>query len=63
MIGMVYSNLRDKERALLQLEKALSIRDGRLMWLGVDPQFDWLRDDSGFQALLRRTGNPTAQKK
>jgi tetratricopeptide (TPR) repeat protein len=62
MIGMVYSNLGDKKRALLQLEKALLIRDGRLMWLGVDPQFDWLRKDSRFQELFRQTGNPIAQK-
>jgi tetratricopeptide (TPR) repeat protein len=58
LLGMAYCNLGDKERALSQLETAMAIRDARLMWLLVDPQFDSLRNDSRFQSLLLRTGNP-----
>ncbi len=62
LLAMAYSNLGDKERALAELERAWAIRDGRLAWLGVDPQFDSLRDDARYNALLHQTNNPLASK-
>jgi tetratricopeptide (TPR) repeat protein len=62
LIGMVYVNMGDKENALAQLEKALEIRDGRVVWLGVDPQFEALRENPRFKAILRQTGNPLINK-
>jgi tetratricopeptide (TPR) repeat protein len=56
--AMIYCTLGDEERALSELERALSIRDARLVWLGVDPLFDRLRDQERFEALLRQTNNP-----
>jgi tetratricopeptide (TPR) repeat protein len=58
LIGMVYVNLGDAENALVRLEKAVEIRDGRIVWLGVDPQFETLRTNPRFEEILRRTGNP-----
>jgi adenylate cyclase len=60
LLAMVYCNLADYEKALETLEKAWEIRDGRLVWIGVDPQFDALRDNPRFQDLMRRTNNPLA---
>jgi eukaryotic-like serine/threonine-protein kinase len=62
LLAMIYCRLGDDERALLELERALEIRDGRLVWLGVDPQFDRLRDYPRFDELLRRTNNPLAAR-
>jgi TolB-like protein/Flp pilus assembly protein TadD/tRNA A-37 threonylcarbamoyl transferase component Bud32 len=62
LLAMVYSNLGDEARAFAELERALSIRDGRLAWLGVDPQFDSLRWNPHFAELLRRTNNPSAPR-
>lgn len=60
LTATVYCNLGEKERALELLEKALEIRDGRLLWLGVDPQFDSLRGNERFENILRATNNPVA---
>ncbi|HEY0380430.1 MAG TPA: protein kinase [Pyrinomonadaceae bacterium] len=60
--AMVYSNLGDGEGALSNLEEAWEIRDARLAWLGVDPQFDQLRGQPRFNEILRRTNNPLAAR-
>jgi serine/threonine protein kinase/tetratricopeptide (TPR) repeat protein len=59
--AMIYANLNDREKALTLLEKAWEIRDGRLHWLGIDPQFDRLRDDARLNDLLRRMNHPLAR--
>jgi serine/threonine protein kinase/Flp pilus assembly protein TadD len=58
LLAMVYCNLGEEERAFAELERALLIRDARLVWLGVDPQFDRLRHDTRFTRLLKETNNP-----
>ncbi|HEV3468013.1 MAG TPA: protein kinase [Pyrinomonadaceae bacterium] len=60
LLAMVHGHLREREQTLAHLERAVEIRDGRLVWLGVDPHFDWLRDEPRFQELVRRTRNPLA---
>jgi serine/threonine protein kinase/tetratricopeptide (TPR) repeat protein len=62
MLAMVYCRLGDAVGALEQLERALEIRDARLTWLGVDPQFDSLRGQPRFDEVLRRTANPLAAR-
>jgi serine/threonine protein kinase/tetratricopeptide (TPR) repeat protein len=62
MLAMIYCRLGDADSALTELERALEIRDARLAWLGVDPQFDPLRGQMRFDEVLRRTGNPLAAR-
>ena len=62
MLALVYCKLGDEEAALHELERSHEIRDARLMWLGVDPQFDSVRSRSWFEEILRRTGNPLAAR-
>lgn len=57
LLAVAYANLRDTEKTLELLEKAAEIRDGRLIWLGVDPQFDELRGHPRFDKVLRKTNN------
>ncbi|MBC7912174.1 MAG: tetratricopeptide repeat protein, partial [Pyrinomonadaceae bacterium] len=58
MMATVYVHLQDYESAFAELERALEIRDARLIWLGVDPQFQVLKGDPRFTELLRQTNNP-----
>jgi TolB-like protein/Flp pilus assembly protein TadD/tRNA A-37 threonylcarbamoyl transferase component Bud32 len=58
LLAMVYVNLNDAGKTFELLEKAWEIRDARLVWLGVDPQFDRLRGELQFEKLLRLTNNP-----
>jgi tetratricopeptide (TPR) repeat protein len=44
------------------LEKAYDLRDSWLAWLGVEPLFDFLRDDARYADLLRRTKNPSSAR-
>jgi len=59
--AMIYANLRDEEKIFELLEKALEISDARLIWLGVDPQFNDFRENPRFQNILRATNNPLAK--
>ncbi len=56
--SLVYVNLGEREQALALLQEAYAIEDAWLVWLGVEPQFDPLRDDSAFKELIRKTMNP-----
>ncbi|MET0753629.1 MAG: protein kinase [Pyrinomonadaceae bacterium] len=63
LTAMIYSNLGDRASAFEYLEKALEIRDGRLAWLAIDPQFNILHDDARYQEILRKTNNPLYESK
>ena len=58
LVGMIYANSGEREKAFAQFEKAFEIRDARVLWLGIDPQFDSLRDDPRFKDFLRRINFP-----
>jgi tetratricopeptide (TPR) repeat protein len=60
LTAMIHARLGDSEPALALLENACEIKDARLLWMGVDPQFDSLRADPRFQTVLRKTKNPLA---
>jgi TolB-like protein/tetratricopeptide (TPR) repeat protein len=51
-----YAIIGEKERALLALEKCIETRDFLLNFLKVDPQFDGLRSDPRFIAILKKVG-------
>ena len=50
----LYSQLGEKDQAFEWLEKAYKEREGGLMFLKVNLDWDPLRDDPRFQDLLRR---------
>lgn len=54
----VCSVLGDKDRAFELLEKAVDVRDDRLLWIKVDPRFDKLRADARYDRLLGRMNLP-----
>jgi TolB-like protein len=62
MLATVYCALGDRDRAFEQLERALSIRDVWVVWVGVEPQFDRLRADPRLGKLLRRMNHPLASR-
>ncbi|MCA1559469.1 MAG: tetratricopeptide repeat protein, partial [Acidobacteria bacterium] len=55
-IALVYSCLRDNDRAFDWLERARSLRDPWLGYLTVDPFFDNLRTDPRYAPLLAALG-------
>jgi len=61
-IGTLYTRAGKKDKALEWLEKAFEARDGNLIYLSVDPIFDYLRDDPRFQDLLRKMNLPVDEK-
>jgi TolB-like protein/Tfp pilus assembly protein PilF len=61
MLALVYCALRDRDSAFVELDNALEIRDVWLVFAGVEPQFDFLREDSRFNDLLRRMEHPLAR--
>ena len=52
--ALVYMGIGDKARAFVFLDKAYSDRSEWMKGLNVEPEFDPLRSDPRFQALLRR---------
>jgi len=57
-IAMVYAKLGDREKALTYLEKAFAEHSGDMVFIGIEPGYDAIRDDPRFQSLLRRVGVP-----
>ncbi len=54
----IHVGMGEKERALEYLERAYEEKSHWLIYLHVDPGMDTLRDNPGFQDLLRRVGLP-----
>ena len=50
--------LGDKDRAFGLIEKALAVRNDRLLFIKVDPRFDNLRKDDRYERILRRMNLP-----
>jgi TolB-like protein/Flp pilus assembly protein TadD len=57
-IALLYLGLGEHTTALEWLTAAVEQRDGWRVFCGVEPKFDPLRDDSRFQALVKRVGLP-----
>jgi hypothetical protein len=51
-----YAGLGNRAETLRWLERAVDVRDDRLLYLAVDPHFRDLRDDAGFRSILERIG-------
>ena len=59
----IYSYLEDKETAFQILEKSFEAHESSLIWLGVEPSHDYLRDDERYYAILRKMNHPLANTK
>jgi hypothetical protein len=63
-VALAYAKIGDKKQALEVLQRVISRREVRVLWMGSDPQLDSLRSDPRFQKLLQGVGlvsrqNPT----
>ncbi len=54
----IYIGLGENDRAIEYLEKCYEEHSHWLIYLHIDPSMDGLRDNQGFQGLLRRIGLP-----
>jgi tetratricopeptide (TPR) repeat protein len=61
--ALIHLHLGERERALELLQQAHSIRDAWIVWLGVEPQWDPMRGDPAFEAILRDLRHPAAGRK
>jgi DNA-binding winged helix-turn-helix (wHTH) protein/TolB-like protein len=52
------SSLGDNDHAFALIERAIAVKNDRLLWLKVDPRFDNLRKDDRYPGLLRRMNLP-----
>jgi TolB-like protein/tetratricopeptide (TPR) repeat protein len=55
----IYAQLGDRKRALDSLERALTIRDGGLVSIKIDPQLDPIRGEPRLDAVVKRMNFPT----
>jgi tetratricopeptide (TPR) repeat protein len=62
-LALIHLHLGDRDEAIAQLQKAASIKDAWIVWLGVEPQLDPLRGEPAFEQLLRETRNPLVTRK
>ncbi len=56
LIALVYASLDERAQCLTWLEKAYAQHSSMMTWLKVDPRFDKIRPEPGFQDLMRRVG-------
>lgn len=62
-LSLIHLHLGERERALELLLDAYAIRDGWVVWLGVEPQFDPLRGDPIFEGILRDLRHPALYRR
>jgi len=55
-LGMVYTRLGERERALAALEHAFAVHAGDMVFINIEPCFDPLHGEPRFQSLVRRVG-------
>jgi len=55
-MALIYVGLGDDHQAVAWLEKASAERQSYLILMKVEPVFDRLRADPGFQAIEKRVG-------
>jgi TolB-like protein/DNA-binding winged helix-turn-helix (wHTH) protein/Flp pilus assembly protein TadD len=56
LIALVYAVLDERAQCLTWLNKAYAQHSSMMTWLKVDPRFDKIRPEPGFQDLMRRVG-------
>jgi TolB-like protein/DNA-binding winged helix-turn-helix (wHTH) protein/Tfp pilus assembly protein PilF len=58
MMAVAYAGRGDRDRAIELLSQAVDEHNAQLIALWIDPFFDTLQADPGFQELVRRVGPP-----
>lgn len=51
-ISVIYNGLENRDQVLAWLRKAFDERSSWLVWVRVEPRFDWLRRDADFKSLI-----------
>jgi tetratricopeptide (TPR) repeat protein len=62
-LSLIHLHLGERDRALQLLLEAHTIKDAWVVWLGVEPQFDPLRGEPSFEAILRDLRHPAMHRK
>ena len=57
-IALVYNGLDERDETFAWLERGYEQRDPRMAFLKVEPKWNNLRADPGFQDVVRRVGLP-----
>jgi serine/threonine protein kinase/Flp pilus assembly protein TadD len=55
-LAFIYVGLNERPEALKLLEQAYRLHSPMMTWLKADPRFDPIRNEPGFQDLMRRVG-------
>ncbi len=55
-IAAVYNGMKDRKKTINWLEKALREKSSWLVWIGVEPRFDWLRNEPAFISIEEKIG-------
>jgi eukaryotic-like serine/threonine-protein kinase len=53
-IALIYSGLKDAEHTIEWLERAYNDKVTAMIYIKVDPKYDWIRSDPRFISLMRR---------
>ena len=61
-LARYYAELDEREKTLQLLEEAFSQRSPQLLWIQTDPAFDFLHQDTRYQALVQQLGIPLVGK-
>ena len=57
-LASLYAQLGDKEHALDLLEEGYKQRSTDILWINDDPAFDFLHQDTRYQAIIQKVGQP-----
>ncbi|MFI5155812.1 MAG: TPR end-of-group domain-containing protein [Chitinophagales bacterium] len=60
-IALVYAGLGNKDKTFEYLEKAYQDRNNWLMWLEMDPRWEFVRSDKRYAELVNKVGFPVSQ--
>lgn len=61
-IAMCFVAAGDRDSAFKWFERAIEEQNEWMVWFGVEPNLDPLRDDPRYNEIVARTGNPMSQR-
>jgi TolB-like protein/DNA-binding winged helix-turn-helix (wHTH) protein len=59
-LALRYAQLGDREKTLALLEQGFHERSPLLLWVQLDPAYDFLRSDERYRSIIKRVGLPPA---